>query len=145
MIDNACAKVAGTLRVPSPTREWRRTTAPVTAHGVCLLLWLRLRRAGKTVRLRASVWVCLTACLSAAAATAQDMPLSMVLIDGEDWELAASGFKFTEGPAVDAEGNLFFTDVPNRRIHKLDTLYVTSTDKIYRRKTQATGVRYASR
>ena len=27
-------------------------------------------------------------------------------------------FKFTEGPAVDAEGNVFFTDQPNNRIHK---------------------------
>ena len=30
----------------------------------------------------------------------------------------AGGFKFTEGPAVDAEGNVFFTDQPNNRIHK---------------------------
>ena len=30
----------------------------------------------------------------------------------------AGGFKFTEGPAADAEGNIFFTDIPNNRIHK---------------------------
>jgi gluconolactonase len=30
----------------------------------------------------------------------------------------AGGFKFTEGPAVDDEGNVFFTDQPNNRIHK---------------------------
>ncbi|UCG58185.1 MAG: SMP-30/gluconolactonase/LRE family protein [Phycisphaerales bacterium] len=30
----------------------------------------------------------------------------------------ADGFEFTEGPAVDAEGNVFFTDQPNNRIHK---------------------------
>ena len=30
----------------------------------------------------------------------------------------AGGFKFTEGPAVDAEGNIFFSDIPNNRIHK---------------------------
>jgi gluconolactonase len=30
----------------------------------------------------------------------------------------ASGFKFTEGPAVDPRGNVFFTDIPNSRIHK---------------------------
>jgi sugar lactone lactonase YvrE len=28
------------------------------------------------------------------------------------------GFRFTEGPAADAEGNIFFTDIPNSRIHK---------------------------
>jgi len=30
----------------------------------------------------------------------------------------ASGFKFTEGPAVDPDGNVFFTDQPNNRIMK---------------------------
>ena len=30
----------------------------------------------------------------------------------------ASGFKFTEGPAADKEGNIYFTDIPNSRIHK---------------------------
>lgn len=29
-------------------------------------------------------------------------------------------FAFTEGPAVDGEGNLYFTDIPNNRIHKRD-------------------------
>ena len=32
----------------------------------------------------------------------------------------AGGFKFTEGPAVDAKGNIFFTDIPNNRVHKWD-------------------------
>ena len=30
----------------------------------------------------------------------------------------AGGFKFTEGPAADAVGNIYFTDIPNSRIHK---------------------------
>ncbi|MHC4061258.1 MAG: SMP-30/gluconolactonase/LRE family protein [Planctomycetota bacterium] len=30
----------------------------------------------------------------------------------------ADGFRFTEGPAADAKGNVFFTDIPNSRIHK---------------------------
>ncbi|MBN2512765.1 MAG: SMP-30/gluconolactonase/LRE family protein, partial [Sedimentisphaerales bacterium] len=30
----------------------------------------------------------------------------------------ADGFIFTEGPAADAKGNIFFTDIPNNRIHK---------------------------
>lgn len=28
-------------------------------------------------------------------------------------------FRFTEGPAADADGNVYFTDIPNDRIHKL--------------------------
>lgn len=57
-------------------------------------------------------------CLPAAA---QDMPLTQVLIDGEDWDLVAEGYKFTEGPAVDAKGHVFFTDVPESKIYKIDT------------------------
>jgi gluconolactonase len=32
-----------------------------------------------------------------------------------------TGFQFTEGPAADREGNCYFTDVRNNRIHKIDT------------------------
>jgi len=44
-----------------------------------------------------------------------------LLIEGEDWEVVSSGHRFTEGPAVDSDGNLFFTDIPNNRIHRVDT------------------------
>jgi gluconolactonase len=37
---------------------------------------------------------------------------------GSDWEPVSQGHKFTEGPAVDREGNVFFTDIPNNRIHR---------------------------
>jgi len=57
---------------------------------------------------------------TASAARAQDMPLSQVLIDGEGWELLGEGYKFTEGPAADAHGNVFFTDVPESKIYKID-------------------------
>ncbi|MBA4188207.1 MAG: gluconolactonase [Planctomycetaceae bacterium] len=33
---------------------------------------------------------------------------------------AHSDFKFTEGPTSDAEGNAYFTDIPNEKIHKID-------------------------
>src|SRR5262249_16540114 len=32
-----------------------------------------------------------------------------------------TGFKFTEGPAVDHAGNVYFSDIPNQKIHKVDT------------------------
>jgi sugar lactone lactonase YvrE/enterochelin esterase-like enzyme len=37
-----------------------------------------------------------------------------------DWEEISSGHGFTEGPAVDKDGNVFFTDVRNNKIHKID-------------------------
>ncbi len=33
---------------------------------------------------------------------------------------AQTGFQFTEGPAVDTQGNIYFTDVQRSRIHKID-------------------------
>ena len=41
-----------------------------------------------------------------------------VVAPGASVEKLAGGFTFTEGPAADAEGNVFFTDIPNNRIHK---------------------------
>jgi len=60
-------------------------------------------------------------------ARAQDMPLSQVLIPGENWELVAEGFQFTEGPAADGLGNLFFTDVRASKIYKVDASGKLST------------------
>jgi len=54
------------------------------------------------------------------ALLSQDMPLSDVLIDGEGWQLVAEGYRFTEGPAVDQDGNLYFVDVPNELVLKVD-------------------------
>ncbi|MFG0333900.1 MAG: hypothetical protein ACF8TS_11105, partial [Maioricimonas sp. JB049] len=54
-----------------------------------------------------------------AAVYAQDMPLSQVLIDGEDWELIGEGYQFTEGPAVNRAGEVFFTDVRGNRIYRI--------------------------
>ena len=43
----------------------------------------------------------------------------MILDPDHDWEMVSEGHKFTEGPAVDRQGNVFFTDIPNNRIHKI--------------------------
>lgn len=43
----------------------------------------------------------------------------LILDPGQEWELVSEGHKLTEGPAVDREGNVFFTDIPNNRIHKI--------------------------
>ena len=42
-----------------------------------------------------------------------------LLLDNEDWQLVSEGHTFTEGPAVNAAGELFFTDIPNKTIHKV--------------------------
>ena len=43
-----------------------------------------------------------------------------ILAPDSEWELVAGGFGFTEGPAVNAAGEVFFTDIPNQRIHRVD-------------------------
>ncbi|MBD3673178.1 MAG: SMP-30/gluconolactonase/LRE family protein [Planctomycetaceae bacterium] len=53
--------------------------------------------------------------------SAQDMPLSQVLIEDENWELVSEGHGFTEGPAVDADGQIYFSDVKRSKIYKVDT------------------------
>jgi gluconolactonase len=47
-----------------------------------------------------------------------ELRVASVLEPGAKVELLAEGFKFTEGPAVDKDGNVFFTDQPNNRIMK---------------------------
>src|SRR5262245_26564084 len=44
-----------------------------------------------------------------------------LIAPGAKLEKLAEGFKFTEGPAADAKGNVYFTDQPNDRILKYDT------------------------
>jgi gluconolactonase len=58
------------------------------------------------------------AALLAAAAHAADSP---VVAPGAKLTKLAGDFKFTEGPAADAEGNVYFTDQPNDRILKWST------------------------
>jgi gluconolactonase len=38
--------------------------------------------------------------------------------EGQKLQLISNEFEFTEGPASDAEGNVYFTDQPNNRIYK---------------------------
>ena len=41
-----------------------------------------------------------------------------LVAEGAKVEKLAGDFKFTEGPVSDAFGNIFFSDIPNNRIHK---------------------------
>ncbi|GAB4144173.1 MAG: SMP-30/gluconolactonase/LRE family protein [Planctomycetaceae bacterium] len=42
-----------------------------------------------------------------------------LLIPGEGWELVSEGHQYAEGPAVNAKGEVFFSDVPKSTIHKI--------------------------
>jgi gluconolactonase len=62
------------------------------------------------------IWMLVTAANVAAAPDD-----AKVIAPDAQLEKLASGFKFTEGPASDARGNVFFTDQPNDRILKWST------------------------
>ncbi len=42
-----------------------------------------------------------------------------ILIPDEPWKLVAEGYKFTEGPAANAKGEVFFNDIPNSKTYKI--------------------------
>jgi gluconolactonase len=60
------------------------------------------------------------AALCTSHVSAQDMPLSQVLQNDSPWRLVANGFKFTEAPAVDKDGRLYFSDVPSGKVYRLN-------------------------
>jgi gluconolactonase len=56
-----------------------------------------------------------------------------VLMPGEEWQLVGDGFRGTDGPAVNAAGEMFFSDPSTNRIHRtaLDgktTLFAENTN-----------------
>ncbi len=57
--------------------------------------------------------------------------LQEIVIPGEGWELVGEGYKFTEGPAVNAKGQVWFNDVGDSKTYKVEpagTLTVVSPD-----------------
>ncbi len=65
--------------------------------------------------LRTSIVSALVGLLTACSLSAAD---STILAPGATLEKLADGYEFTEGPAADKDGNVFFTDQPNDRILK---------------------------
>jgi gluconolactonase len=45
--------------------------------------------------------------------------LREILLPGEEWKLVADGYKFTEGPAVNDKGEVFFNDVPESKTYRI--------------------------
>lgn len=68
------------------------TRAALTFSAVLLLPWISMSRA-------------------------QSSAIDGLIAEGAKPLLLAGGFKFTEGPAADAAGNLYFTDIGSNRIH----------------------------
>jgi gluconolactonase len=68
-------------------------------------------------------------------------PLQQILIPGEDWKLVADGYRFTEGPAANAKGEVFFNDIPNSKAYKigLDGKVTPFADDTKRANGQAFG------
>ncbi len=62
------------------------------------------------------LWKDWPAPVKAGAGSAQ---LKQILLPGEGWQLVGEGYKFTEGPAVNARGEVFFTDVPEGKTYKV--------------------------
>jgi gluconolactonase len=54
-----------------------------------------------------------------AAGKSRNPLLAELLRPGEDWQLVGAGYRFTEGPAANARGELFFNDIPNARTYKI--------------------------
>ena len=51
--------------------------------------------------------------------TSKNQFLSDILIPGEEWQLVGEGYKFTEGTAVNAKGEVFYQDIPNSKTYKI--------------------------
>jgi len=64
-------------------------------------------------------FVFLTVIFTAFTATGQEK--NSIIAPGAKVEKLADGFLFTEGPAADKKGNVYFTDQPNDRIMKWST------------------------
>ncbi len=45
--------------------------------------------------------------------------LQEILLDGEGWRLVGEGYRFTEGPAANAKGELFFNDVGAAKTYRV--------------------------
>ncbi|HWK05798.1 MAG TPA: SMP-30/gluconolactonase/LRE family protein [Puia sp.] len=53
------------------------------------------------------------------AGNSKNQFLSELLIPGAEWELVGQGYKFTEGVAANAAGEIFYQDIPNSKTYKV--------------------------
>ncbi len=53
------------------------------------------------------------------AGQSKNATIAALLVPGESWQLVSEGYRFTEGSAVNAKGEVFFNDVPNSKTYKV--------------------------
>jgi len=53
------------------------------------------------------------------AGESKNATLAAILIPGQEWQLVSEGYKFTEGPAANAKGEVFFSDITNSKSYKI--------------------------
>jgi sugar lactone lactonase YvrE/enterochelin esterase-like enzyme len=74
--------------------------------------------------------------------------LNDLLIPGEEWELVGDGYRFTEGTAVNAQGETFYVDIPTSKVFKVGLDNKPTQLDVYSKRTSAIcfgpdGRRYA--
>ncbi len=74
-----------------------------------------MRKSLSLERLR---WVAAIALLLLVVVGGVGFSQEKLVAPGAEVEKLANGFRFTEGPAVDREGNVFFSDVPNSKVYQ---------------------------
>ena len=68
------------------------------------------------------------------AGQTKNQMLNDVLVPGQGWQLVSEGYRFTEGPAANAKGEVFFTDLVAGKAYKIGldgktSLFVDDTKK----------------
>ena len=53
------------------------------------------------------------------AGQTKNQALSDILLPGQGWQLVSEGYRFTEGPAANARGEVFFSDIPAGKAYKI--------------------------
>jgi len=49
----------------------------------------------------------------------KNQALADILIPGQGWQLVSEGYRFTEGPAANARGEVFFSDIPASKAYRI--------------------------
>ncbi|HJZ69286.1 MAG TPA: SMP-30/gluconolactonase/LRE family protein [Blastocatellia bacterium] len=53
------------------------------------------------------------------AGQSKNQMLVDILVPGQGWQLVSEGYRFTEGPAANAKGEVFFSDIPASKAYKM--------------------------